>query len=54
MLVKVARLSAVNGEGNVVGSPFHLVDVPFIVRVEMFLVFVLLLLLLSVSVDHVC
>lgn len=54
VLIKVACLSAVNGERNVVGSPFHLVDVPFIVRVEMFLVFVLLLLLLAVSVYHVC
>lgn len=54
VLVKVSHLPAVYGKGYVFGCPFHLVDMPFIVWVEIVEVFMLLLLLLAVSVDHVC
>ena len=51
--VKVADFAPIDGKGDVVRSPLHLVDVPVIVWVEVVGIVMHLLLLLSIAVDDV-
>jgi hypothetical protein len=48
-----AHLLVVDGPGDVVGSPGHLVDVPLVLRVKRLLVVVGLSLCFAITVDHV-
>ena len=53
ILSDAAHLLVINGVSDEVGGPFHLVDVPVILRVEAGLVVVALTLGVAVAIDHV-
>ena len=51
---KVADLVSIDAEADVVGSPLEFVDMEIVMRVETVGVVVILELVVSVSVDHIC